>query len=146
VDANRNGPWKPQAVARSFVLAEHVYVDARTGNKIIAGTFDTIWMREFPGTLPVSTWVYLALTDCHGRIDVELRFVDLDDYSVLGQLSGMSVEAGDPLMTYEVLMQVPPLPMPKPGWYALEAYCNREQTSSLRLRIAKAVEGQDQKP
>jgi len=122
---------------QSFILADHVYIDSRTGKKIIAGTFNHVHLGASQNSLGRGVFAYLALTNCRGRIEVQLRHLDLADNRVLHRSGMIGFDADDPLQTYELVVEVPPLPLPHEGAYALEAWCNREVAGSIRLGVVR---------
>ena len=132
----------PTPLVQSFILADHVYQDV-SGKKIIAGTFNMLVSEAFgpDRVMNKPVFAYLAITGCHGTLQVQLRYVDLKDDSVLLQSGIIPVEAGDPLATYEVIMEVPPLPLPHPGQYSFEAYCNGERIGGLKVAVFEKKEG-----
>lgn len=141
------GEQEPEKGARvikptlqSFILADHVYVDALTGKKVIAGTFNQLWSSKFPTQLGQTTSVFLTLTNCSGRVEIQLRYVDLADDSVLVKSPTVCIESADRLASQEVVMEVPPLPMPHAGWYVFEAYCDGDRIGSIRMNVGKREE------
>ena len=100
-------------VLQAIVLCDGVYTDARTGKKVIAGTFNTLWGHEFPTVFARPTYVYLCLTEVHTETVVQLRYVDLDKDDVLLGLDGLEISASSPLEAVELSVEVPPLPMPR---------------------------------
>ncbi len=125
---------KPVPVLQSIVLCDCVYADARTGKKVLAGTFNTLWAQEFPSVFGRSTFVYLCLTEVHDEAIVNLRYVDLAKNEPLLSLEGLSVTAGSPLDSVELAVETPPLPMPKPGAYAFEVDCGGAPLGAIRLQ------------
>jgi hypothetical protein len=126
----------PQPIVQSFILADHVYIDSKTGKKIIAGTFNRVALGEGQSSLhPVVA--YLALVGCHGPVSLQVRLADLDDGKVLRSSGVLRFDARDPLETYEVVIEVPPLPLPHEGIYALEALCNDQLAGNIRLHVAR---------
>lgn len=121
-------------VVQSFILADHVYVDARSGKKVIAGTFNQVHLGVNQTALH-RVFAYLAVINCRGRVEIQLRHVDLADGSELRKSGVIGFDAADPLQTYEIVIEVPPLPMPHEGAYALEAYCNDELAGSIRIGV-----------
>ncbi|MGO8690295.1 MAG: hypothetical protein ACLQLG_11730 [Thermoguttaceae bacterium] len=161
----------PKPVLQALVLADHVYQDKFTGKMVIAGTFNrVVFVRRKvePGAPPPaappalpdgsrvlqphevsragSPFAYVSLTEVHGTIPLELRYVDLSDNVVLLR-SEFSVRSDSPLETVEVMVQLPPLPTMHPGVFALELLSGTELLGSHRV-TAVAVEppGPEQKP
>ncbi len=131
-------------VLQALVLADHVYVDAQTGKKIIAGTFNELRAVEFPTEFSHVTFAYLCLADLRGQTELELRYVDLSDGEVLMQLEGITVAAASPLESTELIVEVPGFPMPRPGSFALEAHCGDEMLGFLRISVREVEEDGDE--
>ncbi len=79
-----------------------------------------------------SPFAYVSLTEVHGTIPLELRYVDLDD-NVVVLRTEFSVRSDSPLNTVEVMVQLPPLPTLHPGVFALELLCGNEPLGSHRV-------------
>jgi hypothetical protein len=129
-------PHKP--ILQALVLADHIYVDAETGKKIIAGTFNELCAAEFPTQFAHVTFAYLCLTDLRGEAELDLRYVDLSDGEILMQLEGVRVAAPSPLESTELILEVPEFPMPGPGSFALEVHCAGELLGFLRINVREA--------
>jgi hypothetical protein len=118
-----------------LLLADNVYTDAETGKRIIAGVFDRIQLPEIPGRWLKTTSVYVSLTEVRGRIDVILRYVDLDTNEVLMESGPTTIESEDPLASIDFAVPVPPLPVPHEGVFALEVHCSNELLGTLRITV-----------
>jgi len=127
---------------QALVLADQVYTDATTGKGIIAGTFNRLRSDSFPATFDRATFVYVSLTDVRSRAEIRLRYVDNEDLSVHMESPIVHLDAHDPLATIELVVEIPPFPMPHPGSYSLELHCNEERIGSLRLTV-EAVAPED---
>jgi hypothetical protein len=132
---------RPPPVLQALVLADHIYEDKRTGKKVIVGTFNRIWAKEFPSVLGRSTFAYLCLTDVDGTAELQLRYTDLTDHSVLTESTRAPISARDRLSSSEIIIEVPPLPMPHEGAYAFEAYVDDRLIGSLRITAGRPDEG-----
>ena len=156
----------PKPLLQSLVLADHVYKDQFTGKMIIAGTFNRILFTkptaeneqpaetgELPGGARKMAWhevckagspfVYISLTDVRGEVPLELRYVDLEDNVALMSLE-FRVQADSPLDTVESVVQLPPLPSPHAGVYAIELLADNEPLGSHRV-TAVEMPSPDQK-
>lgn len=130
-------------VLQALVLADHVYVDAGSGKKIIAGTFNRIWSSAFPASFSRSTWAFMTLTDFQGRIELELQFRQLATNQVLMRCPGIQVDQNDRLATLELIVEVPGFPMPQEGAYSLDVVFEQQILGSLRITCARGpTEGQ----
>ncbi len=127
---------------QALILADHVYADAQTGKKVIAGTFNRLWARSFPTQFSRNTFAYISLTDIRGRVSLELRYVDNQDLSILLRAEPLEVEGSDPLATLDFAMPIPPFPMPHPGSYSFELHANGEKLGSVRVLVARLPEEQ----
>lgn len=125
-------------ILQALLLADQIYVDAATGKKIIAGTFNRLVCEEFPTTSIVSKFALVSLTDVHNEVEISLRFVDLQTGDALLELKGLTVTAEDPLETVEMVVELPPLPLPHPGSYALEIHWQGEMLGLLRIFLDAA--------
>ena len=140
-------------VLQALLLADHVYQDANTGKKIVAGTFNGL--RVFKkqeqeaeelaegemAKTPVaqvqqagSPYAYVNITEVHGSTSFELRYVDLDSHEVVFHTSPITAEVKTPLDTIEIVIPVPSLP-PRPGVYALELVWQDEVLGSHRIVV-----------
>jgi hypothetical protein len=91
-----------------------------------------------------SPWAYVSVTDLHGTVPLELRYVDLSNNAVLLKAE-FSVAANSPLDTREVAIPLPELPRPHPGTYALELLFNDEPLGAHRVAVFE-VPSPDQPP
>ena len=128
---------KAKPILQAIVLADDVYTDVHTNKKVIAGTFNQLWSHKFPAQLAKVTKAYLVLKNCHGTQRLRIRYVDLKDESVLLESPALELTIGDPLEKHEVVMEIPPLPMPHEGEYAFEVYCNEDFIDSIRVSVGK---------
>lgn len=135
-------PHKP--VLQALVLADYVYVDAQTGKKVIAGTFNELQAATFPTQFPRVTFAYLCLADLRGQTELDLHYVDLSSGEVLMQLENVPVDASSPLDSTELIVEVPEFPMPHPGSFALEVHCGGELLGFLRITVQEADEEAEQ--
>ncbi|MEW6072920.1 MAG: hypothetical protein AB1726_10070 [Planctomycetota bacterium] len=121
---------------QALILADHVYADAQTGKKVIAGTFNRLLAGSFPTQFSRSTFAYISITDVRGKVSLELRYVDNQNLAVLLRAAPLEVEGNDPLATMEFVMAIPPFPMPHPGSYSFELHANGEKLGSVRVQVA----------
>ncbi len=127
---------------QSLVLADQVYVDRNTGKKIIAGTFNQLWAKEFRPDLKFgrTTWAYACLTGLQGEHKVKLVYTDLQSDQALMQTSEMTVISKDPNAGLELILEVPPFPMPHPGVYVFEVMVDDNSIGALRVKVGKATQ------
>ncbi|HEV7221401.1 MAG TPA: hypothetical protein VGN42_01800 [Pirellulales bacterium] len=146
-------------VLQALLLADRVFEDGATGKKIIAGTFNTLAIGDprlsaepsapageeagpvkiKGGMDPGSPYAYFSITEVCEPIDVVLRYVDLEDDSILLQTT-IHIECADPLVTVEGVAALPRLPTPHIGIYALELLHNEELLGCHRVRVIRLKE------
>ena len=137
-------PHRP--ILQALVLADYVYVDAHTGKKIIAGTFNELQAAEFPTQFGRATCAYLCLADLRGQSELDLRYVDLSGGEVLMHLEEIPVTAASPLDSTELIVEIPEFPMPHPGPFALEVHCGGEMLGYLRINVSQVDEDGESVP
>jgi hypothetical protein len=124
-------------ILQALVLADHIYIDAKSGKKIIAGTFNHLASPTFPSFFGRPTFAFLSLTDVHGSVTINLKYVDLANNEVLMEMRDLELESpGDPLATVEMVVELPRFPMPHPGVFAFEVYAFEEPIGSLRIHVS----------
>ena len=141
-------------VLQAMVLADHVYQDKFSGKFIIAGTFSVIFhgqkvaapndgptdiegdVRKIQGLVSEvgSPFLYLALTEIHEKVPLQLKLVDLSDASVLLEAE-FSVIAQDPTQLTEAVLPMPKLPITKFGTYSLDLLHDEETLGTWRLYV-----------
>ena len=83
-----------------------------------------------------SPFAYVSLTELQGTRKFELRYVDLEENSVLFG-TAFEVSCRDPLETIQITVPLPPLPIPHEGVFVLELLCDGEMLGSHRV-LAKS--------
>ena len=145
----------PKPTLQAMVLADQVYRDATTGKFIIAGTFSALCQgqqkplpqdpaRTSEVTGPRQTfanpvgkagspYLYLALTEVHGRVSLGLRYINLADSTVLmdGQID---VSSADPVAMVEYSFPLPMLPLSL-GQFSLDLLYEGEILGSWRVTV-----------
>lgn len=124
-------------VLQALVLADHIYTE-QSGKRIICGTFGTIFGPEFPGVTSFSPFVFILLVDVVGEVLVQLRFVSLFDNQILLESKPMRIPSDNPLTPLDIVVQIPPLPLPRTGIYSLECWTDGEMIGSVRLQVVQS--------
>lgn len=138
-------------VLQSLLLADHVYSDQATGKKIIAGVFNRVQRMKAPpkppegeaprpvpipaGGLASTPFVYMAITELHGKCDFILELTDLAENVGMFKV-GFTVDCKDPLQTVEVHFPIPALALPHAGVYSLGLLWKDELLGALRILAA----------
>jgi hypothetical protein len=137
-------------VLQALVLADHVYTDATTGKKIIAGTFSGFRFSKKPplaeitrpdgqkqriiagGMSTGSPYAYISLTDVCDGTKIELQFLNLSKNVVLFGTT-LNIAKVDRLSNVEVVLPLPTLPISEAGVYALQVICEGTILGSWRV-------------
>ena len=127
-------------ILQALILADQIYVDVRTGKKVIAGTFNQLYSNRFPNQLGRITYAFFCLTEIVGKVELTLRWVDLRDNKVLMQTEPFTVKSNDRLVSVESILEVPPFVMPHPGFFAFELVMKDELIGALRIQVAALEE------
>ena len=85
--------------------------------------------------LPFKPWAYVVLTDLNGEYNFVLRYVDLKDNRLLMQSPTYRIRSADPLRNLDWAIEIPNLPLPHPGVYALDLYGNDQPIGSIRIPL-----------
>ena len=125
----------PKTRVQALLLADHVYTDAETGKKVIAGVFSELWNREFPNRFTRTACVYVLVTDIRGTAAFEIRYVDNTDLAVLATSPTLEISAQDPFVPVDFYIRLPPFPMPHPGSFSFELHADGEKIGEVRLLI-----------
>lgn len=128
----RNNLLNAPPILQAFVLADHIYTDAATGKRIVAGTFGQIYVTTFPAKHP-SSCALVMLTEFNGTAPLQLRFVRLRDNRVLMQSGKIQVECDDPLAVVDLAIAIPAIPLPEAGRYCFECHVDDMLIGAVRL-------------
>ncbi len=108
--------------------------------------------QEKPRQLPLheirrlgSPFCYVNLKSLHGELPLELRYIDLEDNSVLMKIN-FSVKCDDPLKNLEIALPIPPLPAPHPGCYMMELWSQDELIGSHRITAIAEISPPEDTP
>lgn len=123
---------------QAIVLADRIYADQQTGKKIIAGTFNTLSSTRFPCKYNTTTFAYICATNVRGRAPLHLRYVDLKTNEILFRSGELELLSQGPLESIELIVEVPPFPMPHPGVFVFEVVSREEPIGSYRILVNKS--------
>ncbi len=100
------------------LLADHVYRDADSGKFVLAGTFHHVRVAAFPSSLSAPPSVFVGISGVDRDVEVKLEF-RTSSGDVLLASHDLSVCCEDPTIPIEFALELPPLPLPGPGRFAL---------------------------
>lgn len=123
----------------AIVICESVVEDARTHNKCILNSYNTIWAFGFPTTQDRMT-VFVSLTDGRGKVPLEVRFAKDGAEKEVFSLKG-DVAFKSPLDVVDLTVDMRQVPLPEEGNYAIQIYISGEMIAERRLKVAKAAQG-----
>jgi len=128
-------------ILQALVLADHIYIDAKTGKKIIAGTFNHLAAPAFPSDFGRTTYAFISMTEVHGNTPITLKYTDLSNSETLMEIRDLPMEApNDPLATVEMVVELPRFHMPHEGIFAFEVHVHEEQIGSLRIQVSQSAD------
>jgi hypothetical protein len=132
----------PLPVLQALVLADQIYTD-QSGKRIICGTFSKIFSLGFPTITSFPAFVFILLVDVVGEVVLQLRFVSLDDNQILMESKPIKIKSKDPLTPLDIVVQIPPFPLPRAGIYSFECWTDGTMIGSVRLQVVKAPSAED---
>lgn len=130
---------------QAIVLCDHIYRDDETGKCVIAGTFNRVFLQEFPGEYQPAS-IYLNLSDFHGRHKLCFRFVRLADQHVLDESPPFDLSHDDRREHHECIFDLPPLQFPGPGRYTLEILYDDEVIGHADVEALHLPEADEDPP
>ncbi len=120
----------------AIIVCDAIYRDPTTQKCSLLGLFNSISARQFPCTHERLN-IYISLTDGRGKAKGEIRLVHQHTNKTVFQLQG-EIVFPDPLSTTELAFEINRLPLPEPGPYTFDFYCNEALVGS-RPFVVKAV-------
>ncbi len=118
---------------QSIILCDRVYVDAPTGQMVIAGTFHQTEIEEYPAVFPEGATLYLAFRDVRGSCSIQLEYVDLANNETLLTFETIQLHSEDPYATVELAVPLPELPIPQAGPFAFDVFTGETFLGTFRL-------------
>jgi uncharacterized protein DUF6941 len=126
----------PPPTILALIIADAVVSDAATGKHYIAGTFQTLAAVEFPAVLPGFA-LYLAVTEGHGTVALELRVVDADEQREPVFRGDIEARFPSPVALGEMAIRLPgALTFPVPGEYRVQVLYADRVIAERRLQVA----------
>jgi hypothetical protein len=111
----------PTVVA--LLTCAHIYMDEVSRKASLLGVCNGFQAPAFPAHMP-RLFVYLALTDDRGPMELSVRLVDGADLGgTLFSIHLPTARFSSPLQVKEVAVDVPGVAIPRPGLYVRQAAC-----------------------
>ncbi len=113
------------------------------GKLNILGSFDTIWVRQFPAVYPhCAVAVKMRFNAIEkGDHSLVVRFIDEDGKNILPPANGnfkLDIPDGQRSASTDIVLNIQALNLSKPGEYALELAIDGRSEISLPLFIRQA--------
>ena len=141
--AKRSPGQKPPPRCKALLLCDNTIVEAVTGKVSIIGTFDSFFQESFPG-VGRPFMAFLQITDGVGRYEIVIEIHDLRENQVLARATGTGIEFPDRLTKMNLMIPVPPLPLPHSGVYDLVVFANGQEIDRQRFRAESSEDIQDE--
>jgi hypothetical protein len=113
---------KPTPVVLSVIICDAIIRDEMTKKVSLIGLFNIIGAASFPCTHH-QIYIYISLTNGHGRYKTEIRFVNLESGEAIAGMEGQ-LDFINPLQVVEVNLQWQNLKFSRPGDYVVEILCD----------------------
>lgn len=127
----------PSNHAPPYVLAmlvcDAIWRDPGTGKHTLLGTFATTAATDFPAVHPVMAF-FIALTDGHGHVPLQLRLVSVDEEDKLFE-KDLSVDFPDPRLVAECAVHAQNVTFKHPGEYRLQLFSGSEPLMERRFVV-----------
>ena len=131
-------------VLQAFILADDIYQGVNHRKFSIIGTFNMISTSVFPSMFHKPTKAYINIAELLNDAEITLRYVDLEDLSVLFESPKFPVKKAMNHRNIEVIIDIPPFPIPHPGVYHLELWVDDALLSIAKVIVEKIEPNQNQ--
>ncbi len=103
---------EPVPVLVAALICDVAVADPSTNKKHLIGIFDRVWVNEFPTQWQMS--LYIKLADAEGTYEIEAKYVYRKSGSEIAGAK-IKLEIRDRLLTTDLHIPFPPLPIPHEG-------------------------------
>lgn len=105
-----------------MLICDQIINEEGTNKKSLIGVFERVNSPIFPLAIPRLA-VYVKLVDAVGQYQFLLRLVNLKDESLMVDV-GIGAKIGDMSHQAELALNLGNLPIPEPGKYEFQLYCD----------------------
>ena len=95
--------------------------DPSTGKKNLIGIFDHVTVGAFPTKRAM--FLYFKLADAKGYYDIEVKYIERNSDLEIASAKAM-LQVRDRLLTTDLYISFPPLPIPREGRYEFQIWAN----------------------
>ena len=122
-------------VLQAFIIADDVYQGVNHRKFCISGTFNMITSQKFPAIFHKPTKAYINLADVLSDTFITLRYIDNENQNVLFEVKDLPLKKSQQNRNVEVIVEMPPFPMPHAGLYLLELWVGDSLVSIARVVV-----------
>jgi hypothetical protein len=127
----------PRVDLLALLVADQIYRDQGSNKHIIAGTFHQLNISTFPAVFHKSIGVFIKLGSFAGSVDVGLVFEEVATGETLLRTRASGVSCQDRDCPLELALEVPPLPLPRPGRYAFKLLVNGNVIGTAEIDVRR---------
>ena len=131
---------KPTPMVLSINICDTVIRDEMTKKISLIGLFSAIRTHNFPCTHN-QIYVYVALTEGHGKYKTEIRFLEADNETPIAGIAG-ELDFASPLHVAELNTCWQQLCFPRPGQYIVQVLCDNQFVGSRRFMVIDSSQDQ----
>lgn len=134
-------PEPPRPVVTAMLLCDVVIRDARTHKTSVIGITHSATVDRFaPDRDPLV--VYISLTDGRGDYTVRIELMRLEDLKTGGVVAEAHVRLHDRNSVGELVMDLPAIPVDRPGHYALQLHTDAAIIGSVSFTVVQSPDGE----
>lgn len=125
---------RPNPDVLALLVCDQIITDRMTGKQSLIGMFSKVHATGFPATHPQLA-VFVALTDGHGRTELNIRIVDSNDARPPIVEGRGGVDFKNPRAIANLALQFHGLTFPAPGEYRVQLWSGAELLREARLEL-----------
>jgi hypothetical protein len=124
----------PDPFCKAFLICQKTIVEAETDIVSLIGIFDGFVVGN--SGLTAVAEVFCRITEAHGKYKITVEIQDLNTGSAIAGASGPEIDIPNRLATANVIIPIPPLPLP-PGQYDLVMFANESEIDRQKFVVQK---------
>jgi hypothetical protein len=132
--AKKSAGTKPPPKCKAILICEQVIVEAVTGRVSVINTFNSFFVRNLPSATSRFS-VFLQLTDSDTECQVTIEIHDLREDEVIARSTVMTVPFPQRLLTVNVVIPCPPLPISHSGAYDLVVFADGQEIDRQKFHV-----------